>query len=95
MRAINRIKFPSRYASHKLAVENIFRGRWLIILLAVGQIALFSYLHYPIAGGGQSVTPENLITSLETSSGRINDKFAYLRPTWSTVDDFLCQCARF
>jgi hypothetical protein len=41
------------------------------------------------------VSPKSLITSLETSSGRINDKFAYLRPTWSTVNDFLCHCADF
>ena len=94
MLAINKMKFLSRYGSRELAIESTLRGCWLIIL-AVGQIALFLYLHYPIACGGQSVSPKSLITSLESSSGRINDKFAYLRPTWSTVNDFLCHCADF
>jgi len=94
MRAFNKMKFQPLYRSRKLAIERTLRGRWFIIL-AVGQIALFSYLHFPIAGGGQSVSPNSLATSLETSSGRTSDKFAYLHPTWNTVNDFLCHCTDF
>jgi hypothetical protein len=87
------MKFQQRYRSRKLAIENNLRGRWFIIL-TVGQIALFLYLHYPVGGGGQPVSPKSLATSLKASSGRTN-KFTYLRPTWRNVGDFLDHCADF
>lgn len=67
-----------------------FRRFWLIIL-AVGQTTLFTFLFYFFAGDGQLGTPRSLTTYPETSSSQ----FEYLRPTWSTVNDFLCHCENF
>lgn len=83
---MHRMKHHLRFRSHKWTIESTVRQRWFLIL-AVAQIALFFYLYHINADAGRPMS--------FASSGQVDDKFAYLRPAWSTIQDFLYHCAEF
>lgn len=85
----HRSKGTAFYGKLSSKINRYLLYKWSVIL-ALAQIALFIYLYYPSTNVGQLELVSNYATT-----GQVGKDFAYLRPSWRTVDDFLCHCADF